>query len=99
MTVTVRLPDGGADEYMRFGDAYVKNTDGTLDVVRTGSSRGSGPTWKATNASTGKPASGTDVRPAGRRFGRIQPAQFRDTEMDRLTTTGTRSKSWSPRRP
>lgn len=37
MTVTVRLPDGGADEYMRSGDAYVKNSDGTLDVIRTGS--------------------------------------------------------------
>jgi hypothetical protein len=37
MTVTVRLPDGGVDEYMRFGDAYVRNTDGTLEVIRTGS--------------------------------------------------------------
>ena len=50
MTVTVRLPGGGADEYMRSrvaaadsssddrsGDAYVKNSDGTLDVIRTGS--------------------------------------------------------------
>ena len=36
MTVTVTLPDGGADEYMRFGDAYVKHDNGTLDVVRTG---------------------------------------------------------------
>jgi hypothetical protein len=36
MTVTVTLTDGGTDEYMRFGDAYVKNHDGTLDVVRTG---------------------------------------------------------------
>ena len=36
MTVTVTLPDGGTDEYMRFGDAYLKNGDGSLDVVRTG---------------------------------------------------------------
>ncbi|HEY6575774.1 MAG TPA: hypothetical protein VI029_12760 [Mycobacterium sp.] len=37
MTVRVRLPDGGTDEYLRFGDAYVQHSDGTLDVVRTGS--------------------------------------------------------------
>ncbi|HYO03271.1 MAG TPA: hypothetical protein VET27_15905 [Mycobacterium sp.] len=36
MTVTVTLPDGGSDEYLRSGDAYVKNGDGTLDVVRVG---------------------------------------------------------------
>ena len=36
MTVTVTLPDGGTDEYMRFGDAYVKHNDGTLDVIRGG---------------------------------------------------------------
>lgn len=36
MTVTVTLPDGGADEYMRFGDAYHKHNDGTLDVIRNG---------------------------------------------------------------
>ncbi|MDT5102796.1 MAG: hypothetical protein QOI25_309, partial [Mycobacterium sp.] len=36
MTVTVTLPDGGTDEYMRFGDAYVQHNDGRLDVVRTG---------------------------------------------------------------
>ncbi|MCX2932847.1 hypothetical protein ORI20_21470 [Mycobacterium sp. CVI_P3] len=36
MTVTVRLPDGGSVQYMRFGDAYVKHNDGTLDVVRIG---------------------------------------------------------------
>jgi hypothetical protein len=36
MTVTVTLPDGGSDEYMRSGDAYVKHNDGTLDVVRIG---------------------------------------------------------------
>ena len=36
MTVTVTLPDGETDRYMRFGDAYIKNHDGTLDVVRTG---------------------------------------------------------------
>ena len=36
MTVTVTLPDGGADRYMRFGDTYVQYDNGTLDVVRTG---------------------------------------------------------------
>ena len=36
MTVTVTLPDGGSDKYMRFGDAYVKHNDGRLEVVRTG---------------------------------------------------------------
>ena len=36
MTVTVTLPDGGSDKYMRFGDAYVKQNDGTLDVFRNG---------------------------------------------------------------
>ena len=36
MTVCVTLRNGGTDKYMRFGDAYVKNDDGTLDVVRTG---------------------------------------------------------------
>lgn len=37
MTVTVRLPDGGVDEYLRTGDTYVKHSDGTLDVIRAGS--------------------------------------------------------------
>ncbi|BBY44120.1 hypothetical protein A5765_02170 [Mycolicibacterium celeriflavum] len=36
MTVTVTLPDGATDKYMRFGDAYIKHGDGTLDVVRGG---------------------------------------------------------------
>ena len=36
MTVIVHRPDGETDEYMRFGDAYVKRGDGTLHVVRTG---------------------------------------------------------------
>ena len=36
MTVTVTLPDGGADRYMRFGDAYVQHDNGTPDVVRNG---------------------------------------------------------------
>ncbi|MGQ9410305.1 hypothetical protein [Mycolicibacterium gilvum] len=36
MTVTVTLPDGRVDGYMRSGDSYVKHDDGTLDVVRTG---------------------------------------------------------------
>jgi len=36
VTVIVTLPDGGTDNFMRFGDAYVKHHDGSLDVVRTG---------------------------------------------------------------
>jgi hypothetical protein len=36
MTVTVTLQDGATDSYMRFGDAYIKQNDGTLDVVRAG---------------------------------------------------------------
>jgi hypothetical protein len=36
MTVTVTLPDGATDKYMRFGDVYVKRNDGRLDVVRGG---------------------------------------------------------------
>ncbi|ORB28814.1 hypothetical protein [Mycolicibacterium parafortuitum] len=36
MTVIVKLPDGRVDEYLRFGDAYVKHDDGALDVVRVG---------------------------------------------------------------
>jgi hypothetical protein len=36
MTVTVTLPDGLTEGYMRFGDAYVKHDDGTLDIIRTG---------------------------------------------------------------
>jgi hypothetical protein len=36
MTVTVTLQDGATDEYMRYGDAYVKHNDGTLDVIRSG---------------------------------------------------------------
>jgi hypothetical protein len=39
MTVTVTLPDGGTDKYMRFGDTYIKHHDGTLDVVRIGARR------------------------------------------------------------
>jgi hypothetical protein len=39
MTVKVTLRNGGTDNYMRFGDAYVKHHDGTLDVVRTGARR------------------------------------------------------------
>jgi hypothetical protein len=30
------MRDGATDEYMRFGDTYVKHNDGTLDVIRTG---------------------------------------------------------------
>ena len=36
MTVTVTLQDGATDSYMRFGDEYIKQHDGTLDVVREG---------------------------------------------------------------
>jgi hypothetical protein len=36
MTVTVTLPDGETDKYMRFGDAYIKHDDGTLHVIRGG---------------------------------------------------------------
>lgn len=36
MTVTVTLGDGATDSYMRSGDAYVKQNDGTLDVIRSG---------------------------------------------------------------
>ncbi|MGV0606885.1 hypothetical protein [Mycolicibacterium sp. XJ1904] len=39
MTVTVTLPNGKADKYMRFGDAYIKHGDGTLDVVRGGATQ------------------------------------------------------------
>lgn len=36
MTVTVTVPDGATDKYMRFGDAFVKHNDGRLDVIRGG---------------------------------------------------------------
>ncbi|MCV7176191.1 hypothetical protein [Mycolicibacterium sphagni] len=36
MTVIVTLPDGENDDYMRFGDSYVKHHDGSLDVIRRG---------------------------------------------------------------
>ena len=36
MPVTVTLPDGGTDKYMRSSDAYVKHNDGRLDVIRSG---------------------------------------------------------------
>lgn len=39
MTVTVTLHDGATDRYMRFGDAYVKRSDGGLDVIRSGVKR------------------------------------------------------------
>ncbi len=39
MTVTVTLPDGAVDKYMRFGDTYVKHIDGRLDVVRAGTTQ------------------------------------------------------------
>jgi hypothetical protein len=34
MTVTVTLPDGRLNEYMRFGDSYAEDADGTLKVHR-----------------------------------------------------------------
>jgi hypothetical protein len=36
MTVTVTLPGGAIEQYMRSGDVYVKHDDGTLDVIRVG---------------------------------------------------------------
>jgi hypothetical protein len=36
MTVTVTLRDGTSEIYMRYGDAYVKHGDGTLDIIRGG---------------------------------------------------------------
>lgn len=39
MAVTVTLPDGGADKYMRFGDVYHRHDDGTLDVIRSGAKK------------------------------------------------------------
>jgi hypothetical protein len=33
---TMTLPNGATDKYMRFHDAYIKHSDGTLDVVRGG---------------------------------------------------------------
>ncbi|MDX1884707.1 hypothetical protein [Mycolicibacterium sp. 120270] len=39
MTVSVTRHDGGIDKYMRFGDAYVKHSDGTLDVFRGGAKK------------------------------------------------------------
>ncbi|MFL6081725.1 MAG: hypothetical protein ACJ74F_00650 [Mycobacterium sp.] len=36
MTITVTLTGGGTVKYMRFGDAYVKRNDGTLDIFRGG---------------------------------------------------------------
>lgn len=37
MTVSVTRPDGAVDNYMRSGDAFIKSSDGSLDIVRTGS--------------------------------------------------------------
>jgi hypothetical protein len=36
VTVRVTLPEGGTDQYMRFGDTYFEHGDGSLDVIRTG---------------------------------------------------------------
>ncbi len=36
MTVQVARIDGGTDKYMRFGDTYIKHSDGSLDVFRSG---------------------------------------------------------------
>ncbi len=65
MTVTVTLQDGATDSYLRYGDEYIKQNDGTLDVVRAGADR---PYSYA-------PGLGTDVesnekRLTGGRFGR-----------------------------
>ncbi|MFN6546862.1 hypothetical protein [Mycolicibacterium nivoides] len=34
MTVQVTRNDGVTDEFGRFGDCYIKHTDGSLEVVR-----------------------------------------------------------------
>jgi hypothetical protein len=39
MTVTVNLPGGGSDKYMRYGDVYVEHGDGALEIIRTGRNR------------------------------------------------------------
>ena len=39
MTVSVTRRDGGTDKYMRFGDAYITNNDGTLHVFRGGAGK------------------------------------------------------------
>ncbi|WP_414687133.1 hypothetical protein [Mycobacterium sp.] len=39
MTVTVTLRDGATDSYLSYGDEYIKQNDGTLDVVRAGADR------------------------------------------------------------
>jgi hypothetical protein len=39
LTVSVTRSDGGTDKYMRFGDAYTKHHDGTLDVFRGGAKK------------------------------------------------------------
>ncbi|BBX25725.1 hypothetical protein [Mycolicibacterium alvei] len=36
MTVQVTRTDGVTDEFARFGDRYVKHSDGSLEVVRAG---------------------------------------------------------------
>lgn len=36
MTVQVTRNDGVTDEFSRFGDRYIKHTDGSLEVVRAG---------------------------------------------------------------
>lgn len=39
MTVLVTLTGGGIDKYMRTHDSFIKNHDGTLDIVRGGARR------------------------------------------------------------
>jgi hypothetical protein len=39
MTVVITLTGGGTVRYSRYGDAYVKCNDGTLDVFRGGAKR------------------------------------------------------------
>ena len=66
MTVTVTLPAGGADRYMRFGDAYVKHDNGALDVVRNGARESyhyaseAWTTWKVTKRAGRRDLSGVD---------------------------------------
>jgi hypothetical protein len=94
MTVKVTLRNGDADNYMRFGDAYVKHHDGKLDVVRTGAKRpfsyasGSGPTSKVTRS--GSPSvSGVDGRRGGARLTESRSGDLAD-ELPALLANGCR---------
>ncbi len=65
MTVTVTLRDGATDSYLRYGDEYIKQNDGTLDVVRAGADR---PYSYAPGLWTD--VEGNEKRLTGSRFGR-----------------------------